>query len=86
MRIFKKGFYGGNSDKITFDEAENIVGEYLSDNKKYRTYIKTRDVCRDMDISPTMHNKVRIHDALEKECEPVKKSNGTRFRISGDKR
>lgn len=80
------GFYRNDDNKITFDEAEDMVEEYLNDDNRYRSYIKTRDICRHMDIDSSMHNKVRIHDALEEKCEVVRKSNGTRFRISDDRK
>ena len=74
------GFYN-DSDKLTFDEAEQIVDEYIIEYKDRRTYVRTKNICERMDIDGSMHNKIRIHDALEQKCEPIKKSNGTKFKI-----
>lgn len=74
------GFYN-DSEKITFDEAEQIVHDYITEYKDRRTYVRTKNVCDRMELDGSMHNKIRIHDALEKKCEPIKKSNGTKFKI-----
>jgi len=84
----KTGFYSQDESKITFDEAEDLVEQYVREHKNFRTYIKTRDICNNMNIEPSMHNKVRIHNALEDKCESYTKSNGTRFKMpmrDGDK-
>lgn len=74
------GFYN-DSEKITFDEAEEIVKEFRREYRDRRTYVRTRDICDVMDIDGSMHNKIRIHEALEKECKSIRKSNGTKFVI-----
>lgn len=74
------GFYKSNN-KITYDKAEKLVKQFMVENSHCRTYIRTRDICSEMDIDPTMHNKIRIHDALDSKCEATSRSNGTKFRI-----
>lgn len=74
------GFYN-DSDKLTFDEAEQIVKDYIREYKDRRTYVRTKNICDRMEIDGSMHNKLRIHDALEKQCKPIKRSNGTKFKI-----
>lgn len=74
------GFYN-DDDKLTFDDAERIVDDYIREYKNRRTYVRTKNICNEMDIDGSMHNKLRIHDALEKRCEPIKRSNGTKFKI-----
>lgn len=74
------GFYN-DEHKLTFDEAEQIVNDYIRDYKDRRTYVRTKNICDEMDIEGSMHNKLRIHDALETKCEPIKRSNGTKFKI-----
>lgn len=70
-----------DEDKITFDEADEIVKKFQREYKNRRTYVRARSVCEQMDIEPSMHNKIRIHEALEKQCKAIRKSNGTKFRI-----
>lgn len=74
------GFYD-DSDKITFDEADRLVSDFKRRYKDRRTYVRAKDVCQELEIEASMHNKIRIHEALEKECEAIKKSNGTKFRM-----
>jgi hypothetical protein len=74
------GFYETES-KITYDKAEEIVDEFVTKYSHRRSYVRTRDICSEMEIEPTMLNKIRIHDALDGRCEATSRSNGTKFRI-----
>lgn len=74
------GFYN-NDSKITFDKAEELVDEFTREFKDRRSHVRARDVCQEMEVEQSMHNKIRVHEALEKQCETIRKSNGTKFKI-----
>ena len=70
-----------DEDKITFDEAEEMVEEFFDEYACKRSYVRTRDICNQLDIESSMHNKHRIHEALKEKCDSSRKSNGTKFKI-----
>lgn len=77
------GFYD-DEEKITFDNADVIVDRYLRQYHSRRTFVRTRDICGEMDVKNSMHNKIRIHEALSKQCKEIKKADGSKFKIPKD--
>lgn len=61
-----------DTDKgITFQQAEQIVDDYLNKNGGAWSRIKTSDVVSSMEVEGTSHNLKRIHDALDERCDVI---------------
>lgn len=63
------GFFE-DPDKLTYPEADRLVAEYLSENGE-RPRTTSRDVLRWAEVQDTPHNQRRVHDALQRVCEPT---------------
>lgn len=60
-----------DDSKITFPEADRIVGEYIDARGGERTRTTSRDVLDWAEVPDTPHNQRRIHDGLTRFCEPL---------------
>ena len=54
---------------ITYVEADDIVERYVREKIETRPRTTSRDVARWADVDYTTHNRIRLHDALERVCE-----------------
>lgn len=53
--------------RITYDEAERKVHEFIEEKADTRSTVSTKDVCRAMGIEWSNHNQRRVYDVLEAE-------------------
>jgi len=63
-----------DSSKITFDEAEEEVQEFVETVNENCSTATSKDVCLARDIERSQHNIQRIHTALQKKCALLRKS------------
>ena len=58
--------YYKNSDKITFDQADDFVCRYVENHGDRKRYVKTKHVIDAFDIEQSRHNSIRISKALQR--------------------
>lgn len=76
------GYYEDDG-KLTFDEAEDVVDEWVEEYRGQVTTVTSNQICNSYDIDKTHHNKYRIHECLQMRF-PVtnaESATGTRFRV-----
>lgn len=61
--------YYNDGNKLTFDEAEQLVVEYMDSSESTKTYATCKDVARFFDVRTSQHNLIRLDDALSRMCE-----------------
>lgn len=56
-------------DRITYDKAEELVEEFVTDRTEARSLVTAKDVLRDHGIENSEHNRRRVHHALSQRFE-----------------
>lgn len=68
MEHKERQFYR-DSDKITFDEAKELVDGYIRRYGKRRTRVSSRDIAKKEDIKTSQHNLHRLNSVLDDQLE-----------------
>lgn len=79
------GFYEAD-DKITYPDADRLVGEYLDERGAERARVTSRDVLEWSEVPDSLHNQRRVHDALKQLCTALESdwAGRTVFRVPAE--
>lgn len=64
------GFFE-DDDKLTYPQADRLVGEYVAEKGEQRAQATSREVLEWAAVPDTAHNQRRVHDALTRLCDPL---------------
>lgn len=53
-------------ERITYDEADRVVHEFVNEMCDVRTLATPKDICRAMGIDWNEHNRQRVMDAADR--------------------
>lgn len=74
------GYYD-DPTKITYDEADVLVEEYLGEKEAARSTLTSRDVADHFGVCRSTHNLQRLNDSLDRKCILLRERSPQRFRI-----
>lgn len=72
------GFYGGDPERLSYPEAEELVARYVRLKREQRVQTSSVAVLRWSEYPNSHHNRSRVYAALERICEPTDRSAGGR--------
>ncbi len=77
MRYYK------DPEKLTFDDAEELVERYIREHVNRRNRVTCKDIAVAYDIKESHHNLIRITDALDARLEVARQSGSraTQFKL-----
>lgn len=73
--------YYDDDDKLTYDQAEDLLERYIEEYHDQRASFNACDVLDRYDYPRSHHNILRLTEFLQKQCQTIGNTSPTRYKM-----